>query len=286
MEVSNIKYHLVITEKVNFISFNKIGSRYIHAIYGMCSNKTKSISCAFSLNDDFTIREESLQIKDIIDSDNQSKNKDVVINEWNLLLTKKSKKDIVCLIRDPEKRLFSGINQELHTLFDNLTRNTFMLEVFIKSIFDEKESPKVKSNILKGIYYKAENFLKNEELSNQYKKMLFKWLSEIESEILYYPHTSHIYPFLYSFLSSGKVDLNKIKLIDIDSNSKLLDDEIKKYELPIPEKKERHSNSVFVEMLKEVYGSNELGEYNKLSKSIKHYLGMEIYFHELLKNLK
>ena len=203
---------VISTEKFVIIFNKKIGSRSVSSITKV--PKYLLELNAYDLN--ITSHNRTIDFKEIE-------------KEWNLILTKQSKKELIIVYRNPIQRLITGLLQDrLHSF------------IVTDENGDNDENPKLDMVddvmiLLRGLGYdypKIESF-KNELLNilthksdkvSNLTNLIFKKLLHLHIEHTIYQgelNNTHICPHnlpLFNLLSSGKLDMNKVILFDLDNS--------------------------------------------------------------------
>jgi hypothetical protein len=162
--------------------------------------------------------------------------------DWESMISgNSSDKDFIFLMRDPIDKFITGIMQDV--VFQNFKMNSPHILDILKTYPDKKEL----DDFFK--FHKENTISKNDEwwhTSNlqwsdcAYNVMVYivdtilsKWLSDVDNIISYRSGHSSLNLFLYyKILFNSNVDLNKIKILDIDTEN-IYDFLIKKYKMDV-----------------------------------------------------
>jgi hypothetical protein len=176
--------------------------------------------------------------------------------DWeNMVMGNSSDKDFIFLMRDPIDKFITGIMQDV--VFQNFKMNSPHILDILKTYPDKKEL----DDFFK--FHKENTIPENDEWWHTpnlqwpdcaYSVIMYivdvilsKWLSDIDNMIDYRSGHSSLNLFLYyKILFNSNVDLNKIKILDIDAEN-IYDFLIKKYKMDVKiEHKEKFNPTAIV----------------------------------------
>jgi len=144
-------------------------------------------------------------------------------------LTKKTKKEIVIFIRNPKRRIISGVIQDFFDIFNNMTpKENHWFKLYLKeynatyySILEDIFSSEEPAKRIPSSYSTGENNLEKDVITPFIQKLYNDWA---EANLILRTH-SDAYAYLIDQLIQ-KIDENKLKIINIDYNRfGLYDDE-------------------------------------------------------------
>jgi hypothetical protein len=191
------------------------------------------------------------------------------------ILNGTSKKDLLIVIRNPIKKWLSGLIQELgKELESSMIASSFL-----------SEANRININSLDDIY-------KSEHISEEEKSTIYAELSHKFLKMAIFRHgTSQIDHMklynesLFLFLNNNKLDLSKIRIIDLDSENSDLVEVFKKY-YPDLKTNDNIDNfwshrklwDIFSNKLSYTLKNNDNGIY----QIIKNEIERELYYYELI----
>jgi len=258
-----------------FITTIKIGCRFIsNTLKKPYYNHTiNSSSGPFTLSnmDESLLNEFN---KNEVDVDNYM---ETIKKDWNSILNKTSKKDIVILYRNPYKRFLSAIIQDAELIFD---WNVF---IYLKSLLLNLGYSAKDIDYLHK--FKNGNMIDKSIDADELKKMLYiVYKIFIDDMILngangYHSGTtfsSYMNPISY-LLTSDIIDINKVKLFNLDDGSDGISNYLKSIESTPSLNRYSHSNKIdIVESILE----------EQTSEKIDYLIKDEILGYSILENLK
>jgi hypothetical protein len=262
------EFRIYSNDKLVIITTKKVASRFIE----------KSLKLKITYFENTIIINDDLKIEPFKNSIVNSE----IRNDINLINSKKSKKDLLFLYRNPYNKLISGIAQDFNIIF---TDRNFLLDVLLDYYYNEhtiNDISKEELKIYAREYVNGENKIKNEKYYKYFKSIYeflihkfikYSYSSENDNTI----HTHNYLYILYTFLNNNNIDLNKVKIIDIDSDENLLQNFLNLYEIETSsiDKESNNSTKEIIESLLHKIPNKNLVD-NKLKQ--------EYFFYKLLKN--
>lgn len=269
----NIKFGL--TDKCFFIYNLKIASRFLYDIadipslvWDISGSKLNIINYSKHNHDqDFT---------EYVSNINE---------EWELIKDGNSKKDILILYRNPINRFITGIVQDTSGLFNN--PNGFHL---IHTLLESKGHSDRNLKYLPILFKKGPHnnyYTEYIELQERIMKDLLDiyYESFVSNGNFESSHcNSHLLP-LVSILTTTNIDLNKVKMIDIDEESGELEKYLKKIEIfktptNVPYDTTASNNPQYKNYIRD-----KIIEDNQINKKLYDLLKGELYSYNILKSI-
>jgi len=235
------------SQKALFLSTAKVGTRFLQ-------RNLKPMVSFFDVD---------AQLK-IVDSESISTKEEIkIINDWNLIFEKKSKKDIIICYRDPYNRLLSAIIQDVIGNLASPYFNPFLEEIFFSkgytieqmSVFYNQLNEIVK---LEDASVNMGEIVTNKPVFAEMLKYIIKLYMRyyLNNPTYNFYHNTIYLPFVVSLFLNPDIDTNKIKLINIDDSKSILNQTLKDYdavaEVPLTAKESRtitYSNKSHIETL-------------------------------------
>lgn len=160
---------------------------------------------------------------------NNDTSKDVFqfYNDWNKLLKGNTPDiDFIFLMRNPVEKLISGVMQDIilnklsqENIFDNITnyRNIHNLNEFKKFNYDNIQNNEREWWFNPNLIWSE---IVSDVMSHIINNMIDNWMSDVEnlSQLKNGHKTINLFLY-YKILFNSKLDLNKIKILDIDSEN-------------------------------------------------------------------
>lgn len=262
---------LFIDDKTIILTQNKIGTRFLRDVYKSDSYNIDTIIHP-SGEFDFKSKDGKANIN--------------IISELKSIIEKTTDKEIIMLVRDPEKRLITGLVQDI---LDDFQKN-YNSPFFIKTI---------SSHISKDLLFKfieAWNSIYRDGgyESEENWNLFCEYLTEDEiQKIMFYIYETYIKlwgdlnlwqrghnnPYLFSFYEIFRKN-NTIRVFDLDNDSKKLS----KYltELGYTVNYKHRSNNHFKKLLSHFFDSH-ISLFRKLSTIV---VERDIYFYKYLTHFK
>ena len=261
---------------LNILTQNKIGTRFLRDVF---NEDSYNIDVDLDLNSNIIFNFK----------DDRDFNKSEIIDELNSIVKQKSNKNTIMLIRHPEKRMITGLVQDI---LDNLNAaiDTPFLYFHLSNKFGE-------SNIYQFIDLFRRNYSNGEEWNDELVFNSFKnefntdkkndLFTDIFNEIFYLYikiwgdlntwERGHNNQYLFSFYEIYRKN-NNIKVFDLDDNS----DELKIYLTSLNYKVEfnSRSNNQFKKLLNRFF-DERIDLFRKLSTIV---VERDIYFYKYLKH--
>ena len=266
------------SDKLILITSNKVASRYVSSFFEKAS--PTNYGTLLNVDSDFNlISVDTQNAYETYYTFDKFSAIQKTQEEWESIMTKKNKKDVLFLYRDPYERTLSGIVQEFIISIEYI-KHTFIAKLFIEEHMNS--SPSLYYRFKNGSLFGASESDKldaTDEIYKLYESFLINYI-EFESSNLIKKH--HIRPYLiylYDFIKNSNIDLNKLYLFNIDDSDIDLKETLLKYELTrnsqLTEKFSMGSNSLFKDILKNIIDQAFLNNSNLgLLNSIEYFYNM------------
>lgn len=264
------------SQKAMFLSTTKIGTRYLEKYLA----PTVSF---FEVDNQLKI---SIKEDEVLTTGQKD-----IIDDWNLIFSKKSKKDIIVCYRNPYNRLLSSVIQDVVVNIASPFFNPFLEEVFFSKGYTQEQMRVFYNQLnqvvkLEDASIDINDIIKNKpEFGEMIQYVIKLYLRYYLNNPTYNFHHNTIYlPFVVSLFLNGDVDTNKIKLINIDEKSEVLQQTLKDYDITITNsvketRKVTYSNkskinSLLPDIISELGGSSVIE--HRLSQEIIAYNQLEL----------
>lgn len=268
------------TNKFIIITVPKVASRFIE----------RSLKQDSLLNSNIVYIDNDLKLKktEISNLSNE------ILMDINQINTKKNKKDLLFLYRNPYNKLLSGIAQDFN---QNIKEDKFLFNIVVDHYIkdnnidiDENELVNYSSQLIHpdhnpyGNFHNRQAELKSKStdinvvFEELYEYLINKFIQHSYVERNFETIHTHDYLYiLYTFLNSNDIDLNKVKILDIDYDTNLLMKFFKMYEIET-EGVHKASNNLTKKIL-----SNLITKKSNIKKILLNKIKNEEFFYELLK---
>lgn len=274
------------SEKLIVITLNKVASRYVSLFFK--NDSPTNYEATVDVDSEFNIMNYTLPNKfNSLYKIKESTAIATLKKEWDEILNKKNKKDILFLYREPYERTISGISQEFLVDMENV-KNTFITKLFVQNLYDINTYHSFLNDSITHIVKNEKD--KVYELYSNFIKEYIKF----ESIALIKKH--HVRPYLiylYDFLKNHDIDRNKLFLLNIDDSSIDLESFLNRYELErnkkINDKTARGSNNEIKQLVEKTINDFTSDVHNRelysIARYIENIIEMETVFFEKIKKL-
>lgn len=210
------------------------------------------------------------------DGNNYENNNTNDFLNYNKLIHQNYNGEILFLYRNPKKRYYSGIIQDVLRIYDYSTINeSYLLNSIVNLTSADTKLLK------KNLYEENFSIFLNEQFIEFTKAIIINW---IEWQLKTSPWVSdHIEPYLDTLYAvSSKIKNSNVKFINIDDNKNNLEHIMKKYSstyIPnyINDRLKKDSHYKFYDLIDEIF--NENPKYLRLQKSV---LSLDNSFYAML----
>lgn len=292
--VSALNFHFFITDKLLVFTQNKVASRFVDSIlqpFSLAYATQVSLDIdKFWLGDD-----PDTKIKDSlisfynndITAKEMAAQRVIIDKELKSIVDKKCKKDIIFLIREPLDRLLTGCAQEFYGNFYERPSAgfDFKLKLILKNFVGGDDLyRKLNMDIINFAAANVSDRLTEDEIIIIKKLFLEYLISFAETEITHTGHTNRYIPYLYDIITSGVIDSNKVKVVDISTSKKILVKTLANFHEVDQKEDNFNSNSWLSQTLYDPIDSNEqpyeAHTRSKILKLFESHLQTEIYFYQ------
>lgn len=280
--VRKTQFRIYSTDKVAVICTSKVASRYLSGVFKDIGGYENNRKCSneFHVNDSMEIEHE----KNLEPCTELS-----AYDEINLILNKKSKKDIIFLYRNPMDRIKTGLVQDFKGIFNASHSSIYQMWLLISSALDidrnniNEIQPYIDFfNKMPDGHKTVSEFLEDGVFYDNVKKLLESYIEyNMKYEFNRTTHVSNYLDKLYCLVFNSGADTRKIKLVNIDAGPYLLQQTLLPYFEgfeDVFETVNKQSNNVFIKMVNEILNENQ-----RYEKQLLEYVSSDILFYNLLK---
>lgn len=227
---------LCTSPKAMFLSTAKVGTRFLQKY--LAPNAS-----FFQVDNQLQLLEEYKE--EFTDAENG------IANDWDLVFSKKLKKDIVICYRHPYNRLLTAVIQDVIGNIVNPFFNPLLEDIFYSKGYTQEQMIIYYNQMNQLVKLEDGNINIDEIIKNrpifgemlQYTIKLYMRYYLNNTTYNFY-HNSIYLPFIVSLFLNPNVDTNKIKLINIDENKSTLHQTLKDYDVIITPSSSTESRNV------------------------------------------
>ena len=240
-------YHslkVILTDKTFFIFNPKIGSRFMESLFDKPGVEFQFKNGNFS---EVTSQRNGEITATYLKS---------VMAEWELIVTSKSKKDIVILYRDPLKRFITALTQDIFSgNIPSISR--YLVRAYFSSM--GFTLPQIK-NFYRNITLDDKFLAKQDDLKvfdTMCTLLIDAFIKGLTDVPVHSTHFTPHNPLIVQMLISNKIDLNKVKIFNIDDGKNELEDYLEKNEIDISNTGRQPNSSHIKNLIKNYIESSD-----------------------------